>query len=51
MNRKEQEYYEELEEDVLDYLGYITKVIHDSAFVRDTDYCENCEYYGSVCKG
>lgn len=49
--RYEQEYDEELEEDVLDYLGEVTRVIHDNSFVRDTDNCESCEYYGSVCKG
>ena len=49
--RYEQAYDEELEEDVLDYLGDITKVIHDKGFIRDTGNCETCEYYGSVCKG
>ena len=49
--RYEQVFDEELEEDALDYLGEITKDIHDNAFVRDTDNCESCEYYGSVCKG
>lgn len=49
--RYELRYEEELEEDALDYLGDITKSIHDNNFVRDTDNCETCEYYGNVCKG
>ena len=29
----------------------ITKNIHDNDFTRDTENCETCEYFGSVCKG
>lgn len=49
--RYEQIYEEDLEEDVLDYLGDATRVIHDNDYMRNTDNCESCEYYGSVCKG
>ena len=49
--RYEREYDEELEEDVLDYIHEITKVIHDNDFMRVTDNCATCEYFGSVCKG
>lgn len=49
--RYEQEYDEELEEDVLDYIGDVTKLIHDNDFSRDIDNCASCEYFGSVCKG
>ena len=49
--RYEMEYDEEMEEDALDYLGDITKIIHDNNFTRETANCESCEYFGSVCKG
>ena len=49
--RYELEYDEELEEDVLEYIIDVTMNIYDSEFERDTDNCESCEYYGSVCKG
>ena len=49
--RYERSYDEDLEEDVLEYIDEVTKVIHDNDFARDTDNCEACEYYGGVCKG
>lgn len=48
--RYEQSYDSELEEDALDYLGDVTKLIHDNSFDR-TGPCGNCEYYNMVCKG
>lgn len=49
--RYEHDYDDDLEEGVLDFIGDVTQIIHDNAFVRDTDNCETCEYYGGVCKG
>lgn len=49
--RYEREYDEESEEDARDYLSEVTRVIHDNDFRRDTDNCDTCEYFGSVCKG
>ena len=49
--RYEQIYDEELEEDVVDFIEDAMRVIHNNEFVRNTDNCETCEYYGNACKG
>lgn len=49
--RHEIEYDENMESYVLEYLDEFTKLIHDNHFEKFRDYCENCEYYGNVCKG
>lgn len=49
--RYEKLYDEELEEDIIELIDDFTRIIHDNSFERDNEYCEACEYYGSVCKG
>lgn len=49
--RYEKSYDEELEDEIVEYIDDFTRTIYDNSFERDDEYCDTCEYYGSVCKG
>lgn len=44
-------YQEELIEGILGVLENYTKEIHDKRWRKEFDNCENCEYFGNVCRG
>lgn len=44
-------YQEDLIKGILGALGNYTKDIHDKKWRKEFDNCENCEYFGNVCRG
>ena len=49
--RYELDYTEDMEMSVLQYLDICTSQINENEFIKDSNHCDNCEYYGNVCRG